>query len=59
LHDNFFGKFEKIWAKILCTPNNLLAPTPTVYVKRSTIGQQRLGTLALLRIESNLLKKLT
>jgi len=28
-------------------------------VKRSTVGQQRLGTLALLRIESNLLKKLT
>jgi len=28
-------------------------------VKRSTMGEQRLGTLALLRIESNLVKKLT
>ena len=30
-----------------------------ICVKRSTMGQQRLDTLALLRIESNLLKKLT
>jgi len=22
------GKFGKIWAKILCTPKNLIAPTP-------------------------------
>jgi len=28
LHDNFFVKFAKLWAKILCTPKNLLAPTP-------------------------------
>jgi len=28
LHNKFLGKFEKIWAKILCTPKNLLAPTP-------------------------------
>jgi len=27
LHDNVFGKFGKIWAKIFCTPKNLLAPT--------------------------------
>jgi len=26
-----FGKFGKIWAKILCTPKNLLAPTPMTY----------------------------
>jgi len=26
-HDNFLGKFAKIWAKMLCTPKNLLAPT--------------------------------
>jgi len=25
---NFLGKFGKIWAKILCTPKNLIAPTP-------------------------------
>jgi len=28
LHDNFLGKFGKFCAKILCTPKNLLAPTP-------------------------------
>jgi len=28
LEDNFLGKFGKIWAKIHCTPKNLLAPTP-------------------------------
>jgi len=28
LEDNFLGKFGKIWAKILCTRKNLLAPTP-------------------------------
>jgi len=27
LHDNFLGKFGKIWAKILCTRKNLLFPT--------------------------------
>ena len=27
---NFSGKFGKIWAKILRTPKNLLAPTPMV-----------------------------
>jgi len=27
LEANFLGKFGKIWAKILCTPQNLLAPT--------------------------------
>jgi len=25
---NFLGKFGKIWAKILCTPKNSLAPIP-------------------------------
>jgi len=25
---NFLGQFGKIWAKILCTPKNLIAPTP-------------------------------
>jgi len=28
LYDNFFGKFGKIWIKILCTPKDLLASTP-------------------------------
>ena len=28
LHDNFLVKFGKIWEKMLCTLNNLLAPTP-------------------------------
>jgi len=28
LHKNFFGKFGKIWAKILCTAKNLLTATP-------------------------------
>ena len=28
LHKNFLGKFRKIWAKILCTPKNVIAPTP-------------------------------
>ena len=28
LEDNFLGTFGNIWAKILCTPKNLLAPTP-------------------------------
>jgi len=28
LPDNFLGKFGKIWAKILCTPKNVLAPAP-------------------------------
>jgi len=28
LHKNFSGKFGKIWSKILCTPQNLPAPTP-------------------------------
>ena len=30
LHNNFLGTFGKNWAKILCTPKNLLAPTPMV-----------------------------
>ena len=30
LHDNFLGKFGKIWAKILCTPKNMPAPTPMI-----------------------------
>ena len=30
LHKNFLGKIGKIWAKILCTPKNLIAPTPMV-----------------------------
>jgi len=30
LHDNILGMFGKIWAKFLCTPKNLLAPTPMV-----------------------------
>ena len=30
LHDNFLGKFGNVWAKILCTPKNPLAPTPTL-----------------------------
>jgi len=28
LHDNFLAKFGKIWAKMLCTAKNSLAPTP-------------------------------
>ena len=28
MHKNFLGKFGKIWAKLLFTPKNLLAPTP-------------------------------
>ena len=28
LHDYCLGKLGKIWAKILCTPKRLLAPTP-------------------------------
>jgi len=31
LRDNFLGKFGKICAKILCTPKNLLAPTPVLF----------------------------
>jgi len=30
LHDNFLVEFGKIWAKILCAPKNLLAPTHMV-----------------------------
>jgi len=29
-HNNFSGKFGNIWAKILRTPKNLLAPVPAV-----------------------------
>ena len=28
--DNFLGRFGEIWAKILCTPKNVLAPAPVL-----------------------------
>jgi len=53
--------FWQVWVKFgqksFATPRICLLLH--LCVKRSTMGQQRLGTLVLLCIESNLLKKLT
>jgi len=45
LHDNFLGKFGKIWAKIFCTPKTLLAPTPMF---TPNIRIQRVATYCIL-----------
>jgi len=38
LHDNFLGKFRKIWAEILFTPKNLLAPAPMLTVTTAELA---------------------
>ena len=40
---NFLGQFGKIWAKILCTPKNLIAPTPMILFVCARFLQPRQG----------------
>ena len=53
----FLESLEKFGLKCFAPPRICLLLH--LFVKRSTMVQQRLGTLALLRIESNLVQKLT
>jgi len=54
---NFLASLGKFWEKSFA--HTRICLLLHLCVKRSTMGQQRLGTLALLRIETNLRKKLT